>query len=348
MSKIGILTHHYVFNYGALLQAYAQSQMLNAKIIDYRLKNTVDGQSNNLRSKMFLEFINNKLPLSEKQLISMDYSVGLDLIKDYEKVVVGSDEIWKLGANPTYRKPYPNIYWLSPDLKCKKIAMAASANRLNYKNTDLNTLKDMENKLSAFDFIGVRDNHTLNFVKSMGLKVEKIPDPTIAYEFDKIDLDINKYNKKKLGIRLFTNTMNTLYFKELLKVFKDYSIYGISIKNSYANYNLDYLIPFEWVNSFRYFDFVITDSYHCLIFSLKNGVPALIIDSNEYKNMESKTYDLLRDLDMLYCHVNIWEANNPVEKIKYIKDNFNKNKVVEKLNKMKQKYLEFAEVVKRL
>jgi hypothetical protein len=154
LSKNGILTHHYVFNYGAYLQTYAQSKLLNTEIIDYRFKNTYDAQNTGTkRANMFLNSINKEMFLSEKKLISMNYQESLDFIKDYSKIIVGSDEIWKIGSDKTYKKPYPNIHWLHPDLKCKKIAMAASANRLNYNILDLETLKDMGNKLSAFDFL---------------------------------------------------------------------------------------------------------------------------------------------------------------------------------------------------
>ena len=39
MKKIGIVTFHRTYNYGAYLQAFALSKYLNAKIIDYYCKN---------------------------------------------------------------------------------------------------------------------------------------------------------------------------------------------------------------------------------------------------------------------------------------------------------------------
>lgn len=322
-----ILTHHYVHNEGAILQAYAQAKLLDMKIIDYRIKAHYDVQLGTKRSEIFEDFIS-QLPLTE-QLITNDYEEAREFIQQFNTLVIGSDEVWKLGGSKKYGKPYPNVYW--PDTDNRKIAVAASANRLDYEALDDDILDNMKERLGGFDILGVRDNHTLGFIEKLGLRAEKVPDPTIAYEFLESEYSIDQ--DKVLGVRV----SNTKAFRETLAEFSDYRIVSLSIGNKFADENLTELNPFEWIGAIRSLDFLITDSYHHLIFALKYSVPVLVID-NGYKT-ESKTYDLLKDLDMLYCHT---DTKNYINRIPEIKERYTQDNIKEKLKKLELKYLEFA------
>lgn len=351
--KIGILTHHHIHNDGAMLQAYAQAKMLReyfpdhqVEIIDLWLESwsTLDEKSlESGRGRLLNDFIENSLPLSKNRLITDYYDEALDFVSDYDMVIVGSDEVWKLEWRGRYQKTFPNIFWLNPNLNCKKIAMAASANRLIYRDRDKQELQQMKKYLDSFELLGARDNHTIEFLDYLGIKdkVFKVCDPTIPFTFPAIDLTDKltalgiDLNKPIVGIRM--DRIQHGNVAELCKKqLKGYQKVSLNNYNKYTDFNLiGHIDPLEWANVFRYLDFCITDSYHCTIFSIKNNVPLKVIDHDRlYRGTETKTHDILWDMDMLYCY----ESINSILK---------KYKVDEaKFNKLKQTYFDYLGVVK--
>ncbi len=352
--KIGILTHHHIHNDGAILQAYAQVNALKEYFPDYQVEiidlwlkkwSTLDEKSlRSGRGKLLHEFIENRLPLSEKRLITDDYFEALDFVSDYDMLILGSDEVWKLEWRGKYQKTFPNVFWLHPDLKCTKIAMAASANRLIYKDRDKQELQQMKKYLDSFELLGVRDNYTVEFIINyLGIKgkVFKVCDPTIPFTFSEIDLTDKltalgiDLNKPVAGVRM--DRIQHGKIAELCKKqLKGYQTVSLNNYNKYTDFNLTgHIDPLEWANVFKYLDFCITDSYHCTIFSIKNNVPLKVIDHDKlYRGTETKTYDILRDMDMLYCY----------EDIKSILKKYKVDSV--KLNSLKQTYINFLGKVK--
>ena len=128
--RIGILTFHKAINYGAFLQAFSLSEMLQAQhpngtveIIDYinsaKRNNLVLLWSLKHRGikGAWIELVKNRrfasvqknLRLSPKSFKSHDTAGVLDYIKNrYDRLVIGSDAVfnWKQNGFPTV---YP--YW---------------------------------------------------------------------------------------------------------------------------------------------------------------------------------------------------------------------------------------------
>ena len=351
--RIGVLTHHHIDNEGAVLQAYAQAKMLQAsfpkaevEIVDLWIKSY--SKMKKSRRGIFLAFQRDHLPLSSRRLISDDYEESVRFVKGlgYDMLVVGSDEVWKLEWGK-WGKSFPNIYWLSPRLPGRKIAMSTSANLLHYKNRPPDQLAWMKKLLNGFDLLGARDNHTLEFLRHIGIpfdKVTKTCDPAIAYTFPEIDLSKKLSSlgldlaKPVLGIRI-PNSRQSLIAEDCRKFkAKGYQIVSFMHKSDLADFYLGTsLNPLEWANVFRYLDFCISNSYHSLIFSLKNGVPIRVVDFDEsYTSLESKTHDLLRDMGMLYCY---GSPESILEQFKVIP---------ESLERLKGTYEEFLLQVKDL
>ena len=227
-------------------------------------------------------------------------------------MIVGSDEVWKL-EHGVFSKPFPNVYWINPSLKCKKIAMAASANRLVYNNLDNKLKERMAEMLSSFDLLGVRDNHTINFLLNIGINkpIYKVPDPTIAFTVPQVDIKSKlaqtgiNLNRPIAGINVAQRTAKTIDVD-----LSGYQVvaYGRPYKN--AHFDLSgTLNPFEWASFHKYLNLCVTDSYHSTIFSLKNNVPVVVRDTDRrYKNTKSKIRDLLDDIDMLCCYGSVDEV----------------------------------------
>lgn len=366
--KIGILTYHYVINDGAILQAYSLSNALKkfyyndkVEIINYsflrlecsyllnilakkpNIKAIIKEISRYINLKIF---IRKNLALSNRKLVTDNHEKALAFIKEkYNLIIIGSDEVFY-----TSRQPFPNIYWLDPKLKCKKIAFAVSANR-----TDINKLTNekiwMKYSLEGFDFISVRDNHTFNLIKSLNIKnikkIMKAPDPTFIYQIKKtnvieklINSGIN-LNKPILGIILSDKKLSAAikrYYKK-----KGYQIIALSIFNSYADINLyNKINPFEFADVFRYFTFCITDGFHGTIFCLKNKIPFISVDHSDiYLKSESKIYSLLKDFSLIesnYINIKKIKYNFKIffNKAEKAQENLDYNKLSQNLEKMKE------------
>src|SRR5688572_9798854 len=118
--KIGIVTFHQVINDGAVLQALAQQEAIQrlfpdgkVEIIDFRyqvieqrerfdiIKDVLKfRKSAILKLKKYLtirNFISKRLVLSSKKFVSNELKEVTKYINDnYDAVVVGSDEVWKI------------------------------------------------------------------------------------------------------------------------------------------------------------------------------------------------------------------------------------------------------------
>ncbi len=387
--NIGILTYHHVMNDGAILQAYSQAKTIQecldsyeVDIINYRIKAVEIEEfksyfyrpilrfdiSRIKRYVHFKKFINHELPLSYEGLISDDYEKAIRFVKDkYDVIIVGSDEVWKsICESGRTKRPFPNIYWLSPELNCKKIAMAASANRCDYRKISKKNREIGRKLLQDFDFLGVRDQHTVDFVSSLGIcdkEVHKVPDPTFSFELTE---DYHKTVKNKLTAKGLNLNEPILCFrtgtgsgekdnlcKKATQYFKDrgYQTMSIGGYNRYADHNLGHIFnPFEWAHVYKFFDFCITDRFHGTIFSLKNGTPFLSIEDDEYyKRIRSKIVDLLEDFSMMHHYLYMDGSDYDLnETLKNIENTFSKKDVRHKVENMRIRYYDMLDVMGKL
>ena len=378
--KIGILTYHHVINDGAVLQAYAVAQCLqgefpNARVevINYRpriieirdvrfvlKKNMISVVENVRRYFRFKRFIANNLPLSKDRLITDDYSRALRFLEsnNYDLIVVGSDEVWKIEKG-RYARPFPSIYWMGEGVTCRKVAFAASANRTIYDELSVEQKKMMKRLLDSFDLLSVRDNHTIDFLKSLGIddgkKIYKIPDPTFILDhFPDNTMELLKkkwvdFKKPLLCVMLCdpkTSERVCLHFKE-----KGYVVIGLSFYVPRADVNLcGMLNPFEWAEAIKHFDFCITDRFHGAIYCLKNMVPFVCLEKTAgYKDCKSKILSLLKDFDMTnqylpyYNNFNLDELENKVNGSKAL---FYNSDIDTKLRAQKELIISFAAKIK--
>lgn len=205
--KIGVITFHKTYNYGAALQAYATVVFLNecgfgVDIIDYypnnlqeygTLKNSFLEASNANRSyigkiisaliktpsykrlkKQFDEFINNELPVTKP------YYSSMELVKDLPQCdyfCTGSDQVW----NNYYTHHFDEVYFLDfvPD-KYKCFSIAASFGKETFSEKELEYIK---RKLVRYDYISIREKAGINIAKGLGFdKAELMLDPTLLVD----------------------------------------------------------------------------------------------------------------------------------------------------------------------
>ncbi len=338
--KIGILTFHQSVNNGAVMQAYSLSNRLKkeypghtVEIIDYRRKSVGKTYSYSLfsylkssnlkafvkkcydlvlnpqvfyslklRTEIFKSCID-KLPLSKETIVSDDSEELYDYIENnYDIIVVGSDAVWNYVT-----RGFPNVYFPSSDLKVKKLSYAASCYGMDFLNVQEFERKEIYKVLSGFEFIGVRDEATENFVKWSGCNIipQHTCDPTVFLDVNDLPIDVSVLERKlaERGFDFDKPTIGIMGPDNMLSMVR--ALYGteyqiVSLYNYIkgADVNLFDLEPYEWAYVFRYFKLTFTTFFHGTLLSLRNGVPLICIDLNtEFgKRHTPKTLDVLRRL----------------------------------------------------
>jgi len=337
MKKIGILTYHSSINEGAMLQAYALQKVLKnhfsgqnvvVDMVDYQSKSAnhrdfVNCRSKNIkilikRLRRFLrlkKWQKKNFDLSSQQYIGDDFELSQKFVREenYDVLIVGSDEIWKVFEKNNLRG-FPNMYWLAGDLGAKKLSYAASAHKTQLKKLSAEKKDKMKEILSDFTHIAVRDEITFDMVKELLPQKEifRVLDPTFLYPFDNTPLPnlFKKLPKKYAVVNIENKEMSSIVVPFLKS--KGFFTVSVSNYNAFVDCNLlDKLNPLEWVSIYKAASFSVTDRFHGSIFSIKNTLPFLSINhAKTHDNGESKMKDLLQRFDLdVDCFIDTNDKN---------------------------------------
>ena len=326
--RIGILTFHLSRNYGSVLQAYALKKELeristiNCDIINYQPSGQkaafkIIRKCTSLRTfiadcynifyflplykkeKKFQSFVLNLLAPTPSYVINED-SLPLECNK-YDIIVVGSDQIW------SYKKAVVDSnlsYFLNFSGNYKRIAYAPS----------FGVLETIENKdliislIKRFDFVSIREKNGNDFLIENGIKSYHVIDPTFFLSQDEWKKLIgNKPIIKGKYIFYYSIGCSSYSIKCTQKVAK---VLNLPVVNPLTNprecfsgfKSFRSMGPLEFLNLLYYADFVCTESFHGLAFSLIfNKKFAAIFSKDKKGNLikEARKYSLLERLDAL-------------------------------------------------
>ena len=323
--KIGILTFHRSYNYGAFMQCYSLLDKLkkdfpddNVEVIDYSSKTALEAYNtslNNIKNKNKHNAVKErnaqfdeshcKLKMSSKKIISDDFKDMIEYMNDnYDVVVVGSDAVWNWNV-----RGFPNIYFLK-DYKGIKFSYAASAHGMIYQNMTEEQREYIKEAFSEFKYIGARDVTTENMIKfaDQSLEVNHNCDPTMFLDINAIPCDMEKL-KEKLELKGvdFSKTLVGLMAGEKIgrEVKKRYGdkiqLIALYEPNKYADVYLNDLTPLEWSRVFSFFKLTLTHFFHGTMLSLKNLTPVIPVEfvSNFSAVNDTKIKDLMNRLGLL-------------------------------------------------
>lgn len=350
--KIGILTFWWTKdNYGQILQCYALQQFLkqqghDAYLIRYDprcdLKKTTLIKKimkcfNPQKLYIHLDYLLNEKKNAKKILIeennnprffeiffNENIKVSDKVYKTYNELkqnppeadlyIVGSDQVW----NPAlYSDIALHAFFLDfGDKKIKRMSYAASWGRI-----DLNPKKTKEiiPLLKKFNYISVREKSGLELCKKCGVNnAFWVPDPTMLLnKFSYLNLiknvDMEKCNKYILLYILknkFNFDLNIVYdfaSRNNLEV--------IYVTANGVSDNRKKVFPTvqEWISLINNAEYIITNSFHCAVFSTIFGKKYGIIPLSSYfKGMNSRFLSLFE----LYHIENRFITNSNLEILK--------------------------------
>lgn len=189
--------------------------------------------------------------------------------------IVGSDQIWNI--NNEYADEIINTWFLKfvPN-RSKRASYAASFGRDNLSKSMKKQIKLL---LKNFSNVTVRENSGKNIVKSIGINAHVVCDPTLLLskeQYYSLFSRITVPNKKYIFLYLLSNTC-TFSVHKLEKWAKENKLELIYVTGNagwkYCNYDDEgikksYLTIPEWLSCLANAEYVITNSFHCTLFSL--------------------------------------------------------------------------------
>ena len=195
--KIGIMTIHTTFNYGAVLQAYATEELLNglgydAELVDYtnnhiqeqlKLSYKQDGKMKGyfvsfVRNTFFGRLMYYKRAFRDIRSICNFSKKKYHTIEElnqtnYDVLVAGSDQLW----NPVITGELDEAFFLQFGQPQKRISLASSMGSSKFSESDLEKVKKY---LNIFNSISVREQFAKEQLdKLTEKKIKVLLDPTL-------------------------------------------------------------------------------------------------------------------------------------------------------------------------
>ena len=280
--KIGILTHHYINNFGAFLQAYSLQKAVEelcpddeVYIIDYVNRKhfviNVGGWFRFYREKEnFLNWIQKiKVPFTFAKarkkymnLTKICYDARNIEKLNLDYIIIGSDEVWNYKETKGNAKVKFGVGLEKEEL----VAYAPSVGQ----TIDMNVPEYVKNGILKFKAVSARDLLTEELIKKIRKEnVYRVLDPTFLIKVPTEPVE----NVKKPYILFYY--CDGLDFKEKEKIFKyayknGMNVYGAGeCDKNYTDITVN-LTPFQWVWMFTNANYVVTGTFHGAVFSILN------------------------------------------------------------------------------
>lgn len=354
MKKIGIMSMQRIINYGSYLQAFGLKKTIeelgyDVEFIDYHYEKSVLKE----KSKVFkfLNKISNVIKTSnyvesKKTYINFKKNIEVALKEigvtnkynynhNIDALIIGSDEVFNcIQSYPVgysrelFGKNYENI---------DVISYAAS-----FGYTTIGSLKkyhifsEVSNLLNNFKSISVRDENSKDIA-------EKLTDKQISEHLDPVLIsNYTSYIKKECNLNDFIiiyayNGRLTKSEEEYIKSFAklhNKKIVSLGFYQRIADYNLT-IHPLAVLDYFDNADFVITDTFHGTVFSIKMNTKFCTLIRNSNAN---KLNSLLKKLELADRSV---KKISDIEKLYNIDINFKEtNEILKNERKRTIRYLE--------
>ena len=308
--KIGIITHHYINNYGAFLQAFALQQTLislcpeaevivvNYIVTKHQIMNT---------RPLLVNFQLMRLLLRRPDVLTGNWHQLMQFVRsrkllhcsarvrtaqeinrlNCDVIIIGSDEVWSVDSVSTD----PVKFGLGITSRLISYAPSVGAPSRHVHGF-------VSEGLSRFSAISVRDRSTFDLVTSHGIdSAETVLDPTFLYEFPSAQSEPLR-SLRQPYILVYQCELGPEQVRHIRYMAQaaGLKIVGGGCYAHWFDIALLDVSPFDWVELFRAARYVITGTYHGTIFAIKSKCQFIAAPS--YANRIAKISDLLNELGL--------------------------------------------------
>ncbi|WP_179318727.1 polysaccharide pyruvyl transferase family protein [Winogradskyella helgolandensis] len=354
--KIGILTLPINNNYGGIIQLAALYNFIESngfeavwidkrhpesvvkfwlkKIIEinplYNIYDPKNFKTIKLFRKQVAPFFKEYLSVKTNTAYTSEYLK--EVTKDLDCVIVGSDQVWRLEY---IKENYPTYFLDFVSSKTKKIAYAASFGK-DFWEGKTESISKIESLIQKFDLVSTREEdglkickesfnyekavHTLDpsFLPDVSFYEKMIKGIDFSHKIELFNYVLDASEKSTSIVDEISNRMN-------LKIDKIYL-------NASNSLNSPHLIE-NWLSHFYYSNFIITDSFHGLVFSIIFNKQFIIIGNKsrglsrfnsllKLLNLENRLIDIdqfkIEDIALLNEKIDYLEVNKKLNMQKEI------------------------------
>lgn len=306
--NINIVSMQRVINQGSFLQAYGLKKMIESTGAEIRFSDIKPGISNERCAEHFDEEflggltrlyakckLHNKLS-SQRAMLRMAQTEDLRLdLQEFESpdlTFIGSDEVFNCLA--------PSSWGITKQLfgdveGClRTVAYAVSCGHTRYQNIPQEYRDYIRKAISKFERISVRDTNTMEFVSAFGRDAVYNLDPVLIYDFAK-EIRQKDVGCKYLLIYSYSGRIHDIADIRAIKKFakqKGLKTVAAGEMQYWCDINL-VVHPFEVLSIFKNAEYVLTDTFHGAVLSIKyeKNFACFIRSSNQ-----NKLHDLLTRL----------------------------------------------------
>lgn len=300
--KIGLLTYHYSDSYGATLQTYATIVALmklghEVEIIDLRLE-----KKESLLHKVIFWKRNTAFKKLWQKIypkVSVNYP-SHEVLKaasiKYDWIIVGSDQTW----NPRISGNNVFAYFLDfGGENIKRLSYASSFGFSSWNTHYENLAPKIKLLLHSFDAVSVREKTGKDILKNkFDIDSEVVLDPTLLLEQE----DYMKITGKIKQTDNFVTFLMHRSDSQLQKVLELGRVLGkkpnmMSSIFPFKGYTYNYPPSVEnWLKKIGGAKFVVTDSFHGLVFSILYKKTFIVITPDI--GLNSRIVDLLETIGL--------------------------------------------------
>jgi hypothetical protein len=329
--KIGVLTMHRVLNYGSFMQAYALKRTIESFGHHVTFKDFHKGEPYHLGTKAdvsgildkiakFPQIISNFDEFIEKRALRRESNkyykevcwplLGVSKTPDYDltadAMIIGSDEVFNYTQN--------HVFGYVPCLFGHNInaplilSYAASAGYSDWHDAIADGMVDeIGAGLSRMKYISVRDENTRRLVEHCtGSSPALVLDPTLIYDYDDVMPQRRIIDGDYLLVYAYEgraesgpeiHAIRDFAARHKLKVI---AAGGGGAYHGWCDDNIVVSGPFDLLGLFRDAAFVVTDTFHGSIFSMKfaKQFAVFLRAPNEFGSNHNKVHFLLHQFGM--------------------------------------------------
>lgn len=316
--KVAILTLPLIYNYGAILQAYALQKSVQklgaecwlidkelpvypyyrrplsiiSRIINKFIRGNKEDEiipywmskkTERIISKNTRKFVDNKIVPKTDPILKLS-------IKDdkYDVYLVGSDQVWRKSVTLKMKDYLFGFVGLNK----KKCAYAASFGVDHWEFSDKETAA-FKPMFKLLDTITVREDSAIEMLqKKIGVEATQVLDPTMLLTREDYCTLIADRPKKNSNSFIFSYVLDLddskIAISTKLSSYMKLPVLSVMPKSS-PNYGVDindciFQDVEEWLCGFRDSEFVVTDSFHGTVFSIIFNKPFFVLRNNKRGN----------------------------------------------------------------
>jgi len=257
-------------------------------------------------NELIKEYKINKFRKKNLKISKRKYSTSSNLFKNchcYDAYICGSDQIWNESFT-LKAELKPTLSYFLDFVKSNKLRISYASSFGIDKLSD-KVIELVKPELEKFKTISVRENTGITIIQNMGLKATLVVDPTLL--ISKYDYDVligNNIDKSNYQLFSYILHKNQITANKIDRYLYDHYFN----KDIEKKYNGEPLSISEWLANIRNSRFVLTNSYHGVIFSIIYHKPFLVLPV-EGATMNDRVVTLLTSLNLLDRIVNCYEKD---------------------------------------